>query len=950
MIRGVALLLTVLTGFSGLVYEVAWQQYLAVLLGSHSEATAAVLGIFLGGLSYGYFLFGRLSRAQVARARARGEPPRLLLLYGAVEAAIGVYALCFPALFAGAQALSLALPSATAGLAFAVDLALTALLIGPPTILMGGTVPLLTQGLTRDVEDATRLHALVYATNTLGAFLGALAAGFLLVPWLGLRGCVLAMGAVNLAAGGVFLAVGRRVPQQAVAPREAIPEPAVAAEPERAPAAVSGLLVCSGVALLAGFAMMTLQTAMNRIGALSLGASHFTFAMVVATFVLCIALGSFAVSALPRVRPSYLPLGQWLLVVYLLLLYPLVEDAPYWAHVVRMHFASQPANFLSFHLAIFLSILSIFAVPVALSGALLPLLFHDLRRERGDLGSVAGRLYSWNTVGSLAGALLSGYALLFWLDLHHTYRIAVLALATGATLLTLRALPGARTRALVLVGLALVVLGVAMQPAWAPERLAAGLFRSNRPTHGTSGPDAFFAANADRAASVLFYDDDPSATISVMEIRPGSRSIVTNGKSDGNVPVDNPTTGMLALLPALLADEVVRSFVIGYGTGMSVGELVALDSMREVVVAEISTAVIDAAPLFEPLHRGAAFDPKTKIVRSDAYRALLRSPGGYDVILSEPSNPWVTGVEMLFSVEFLKAAREKLSPGGVYAQWFHFHETDAASLRLVFKSYLEAFPRTAAWYGGSNDLVLVGFARDDHEIDLSVLERRFDRADFREQFAAIGVTSLPRLLAHEILPLGVVNEMDLGDRVHTILHPRLSHSAARAFFFGRPGRLPTSATANAARAGATQSLVQRFARERFAGRLPDDFRLELLRAACLLSKRRCATLWSSWIAEAPDSPVLAERLAMARSDERLARPLRPEKLARLAGLYRADGTADVNASFVSAVEVANAFLVHYDHAAPFHAEALRGVWRRCDDDARCAAEWPRIEGFGTLPE
>ena len=208
-IRLTALLLTVLTGATGLVYEVTWQKYLSTLLGSHSEATAAVLGIFLAGLSIGYGLFGRVTRLLVKRAMETGRPPRLLFVYGLIEGGIGVYAILFPVLFALVQQLSLHIPHTTAGVAFAFDVFLVALLLAPPTILMGGTIPLLTQGLSRSVQDATRFHALVYGFNTAGAFFGALAGGFVLVPSLGLATTVMAMGALNLAVGAAFVALQR---------------------------------------------------------------------------------------------------------------------------------------------------------------------------------------------------------------------------------------------------------------------------------------------------------------------------------------------------------------------------------------------------------------------------------------------------------------------------------------------------------------------------------------------------------------------------------------------------------------------------------------------------------------------------------------------------------------------------------------------------------------------
>ncbi len=161
MVRGLALLLTLLTGFSGLVYEVTWQKYLATLLGSHSEATADVLGLFLGGLALGYALFGHVTRRLVVGARAASRPPRLLVAYGAVEATIGAYALCFPFFFELAQRVSFRLPLGSGALSFSFDVALSALLIGPPSVLMGATIPMLTQALARGLADATRFHALV---------------------------------------------------------------------------------------------------------------------------------------------------------------------------------------------------------------------------------------------------------------------------------------------------------------------------------------------------------------------------------------------------------------------------------------------------------------------------------------------------------------------------------------------------------------------------------------------------------------------------------------------------------------------------------------------------------------------------------------------------------------------------------------------------------------------
>ena len=294
----------------------------------------------------------------------------------------------------------------------------------------------------------------------------------------------------------------------------------------------------AAVALLVGFAMMTLQTVLIRLGGLSFGSSQFTFSMVVAVFVLCIALGSFAVSALPRI-PRVLAARRAL------------EPAPAFgrslqrgrhravlgARAAHALYRNHPETFYPYQANAFLGVLLVLALPVALSGAVLPLMFHALRDRVGDLGDMAGRLYSWNTLGSLLGALIGGYALLFWLDLHHSFRIAMAAIAIAAVLMTMQRFQIGRLAPALALASALAV--IAMLPAWRPERLAAGTFRIRAAlVDSFSGPTAFFRSYT-QAYTLRFYDDDPVASISVKAVQGSggaTLAIVSNGKSDGSIP------------------------------------------------------------------------------------------------------------------------------------------------------------------------------------------------------------------------------------------------------------------------------------------------------------------------------------------------------------------------------------------------------------------------------
>jgi spermidine synthase len=836
---------------------------------------------------------------------------RLLYAYALVEAGIGLYALLFPWIFTFAQSISLLGPSST-GPGFVFDIGLSTLLLGPPTVLMGATIPFLTLALPDNLDRATRVHAWVYGSNTIGAFAGALMGGFVLIPMLGLDTILWAMACVNLVAAACFAQLDRSC--RAIGTNE------VAQTPEKT---VPQLLAWATVALLAGLAMMTLQTTLNRIGGLSFGSSQFTFAMVVAVFVLCIAIGSLSVSAFSRIPRGFVVGSQWTLVFSLFPLYFVLADAPYWAHVLRALFRPVDLAFYGYQGAIFTGLLFLLAIPIGLSGALLPLLFHELQREVRDLGSVAGRLYAWNTIGSLVGALIGGYVLFLWLDLHHIYRVAMVALAVGATILTSLVL---RPVSRLVPPLMLVpTLGaIFLLPAWPPDQLASGLFRARSPMRNTfEGPGALFDRRS--RGDIIYYEDGPTSSVAVLEgdEGPETRSIVVNGKPDGSLIGDYPTMALTALIPALMAESHERAFVIGWGTGVTTGELAALEETRDVRVAEISRGVIEAAPLFDVGNLQASKNPKVQIIRGDAYRSLLRSDGKYNLIVSEPSNPWVTGVEMLYSREFLQAARARLAPGGVYAQWFHVYESDVDVVSLVLRTYAEVFPHVSVWFALGPDLLLLGFDEPQRPLDVRALESRFGQADFRAGFSRVGIETFAGVLAHELLPLGTLHAAPLEGAIQTLRHPILSYRAARAFFLGKQAWMPPFATPAHRETSLRNSLLLRYAES--ADILPEDVLDEAAREMCRLGRtQQCATLFARWQLDRPGSPRLKAALVAARNENRNAgREIAQPQLRALQMLF--DGRVpEVPAPALAqqAERLTERFLRYYHHPVPFDRRVI----------------------------
>lgn len=402
------------------------------------------------------------------------------------------------------------------------------------------------------------------------------------------------------------------------------------------------------------------------------------------------------------------------------------------------------------------------------------------------------------------------------------------------------------------------------------------------------------------------------------------------------------------MLPALLAHRAENAFVIGYGTGVTVGELAALQSIRHVEVAEIATGVVRAAPFFDFGNQTASLNPKVRIVREDAYRALVRSPEIFDIIASEPSNPWVTGVEMLFSREFLAAARAHLAPGGVYAQWFHLYETDEETVSMVLRTYKSVFDQAGVWFTIDNDLLLLGFANGDHVIDLDRLIARAEAPDAAASLRRAHIYGVPALLAHELLPVGVLHAMPLPGDVHTLFHPRLSHIAAQAFFRGRKADLPVSMTPEAAAIGARNSLLGRYA-ARFAGGLPDRLRLEVATETFKYWPNLATTLLAAWDADQPNSAHLRHAADSFWRDPHRPQDLGPEDYARLQFLLTGHGSPSVS-SRADAERASVLFERYYHHAAPFRRASLASLWSSCPPDSATRSARQQVESrLGPLP-
>ena len=781
------------TGFAGLIYQVAWQKYLSRMLGSDSIATAIILATFLGGLSAGYYICGKLTTRVKNHFKA----------YAVLEGIIGAWCINFPMLFD-------MLASATQHWRFSPPLLIilqgvfcSALLMGIPTICMGGTIPFLTRGISGNIREATHVHANVYAVNTAGAFAGALAAGFYLIPEYGLPLSVMGTASLNFAAFAFFYAISLRFrSQDAPAEAEAKTENSETgsgqiSEPETSRRFSPRILYA--VAFLSGFYVMTLENVLIRIINLSMGSSSYSFSLIVSVFILSIAVGSYVVGRFRDMSPRMLFTNQLLITLLLLLTYLTLDTWPYWAHLVRIAFQSHEVGRVGYYICAFMALFAALILPVGCMGATVPIAFHEIKRDLGNVGKHSGILFSLNTVGSLSGSLIGGIILYYFMDNPGVFLTAMLLAALSTCLAARQSIGAAGGRYFAYASLLAVLLlvfsvfsDVLGTPFYNQDNFKIGTFRTRSPlSYSFDGPKDFFP-KFNKGYDLKFYKDGPSATVAVTESShekpvPGkSMAILVNGKSDSSTRGDSYTLKLLAHIPALLAKQRKDIMLIGLGTGVTLGELSLYPDAEHIDVAEISPTVAEALPLFREYTYDVHKDPRVSIRLGDAFRILGRSRKKWDIIISEPSNPWVTGIDLLFTQEFYKLAKAHLKEGGILIQWMQLYATSPDMVGMMVNTIRQEFEHACAFIANGPDMLLVApsrpFSTEDFERADAILK---NNGRVRASLEDLSMASVDAILMRQVWPASYILDKFSGYGLQTMDNPRLHYMAGKNFFMGK---------------------------------------------------------------------------------------------------------------------------------------------------------------------
>ncbi len=708
-------LLFILSGAAGLFYESVWSRYLGLFVGHNAYAQVIVLVIFLGGMALGAMIVGRITH--------RIKEP--LFGYAMIEFAIGLVGLFFQDIYVGVTnwAYTTVFPSTAGSVMLTVSKwGIAALLILPQSVLLGATFPLMTAGALRRLKSAPgHTLAVLYFANSLGAAVGVLIAGFYLVELSGLPGTILAAAILNfIVAVGAMVAM-KYHPAPEGQPQGVVPETQASAAAASAggaltPVALQRLLLWT--ALGTAIASFVYEIAWIRMLSLVLSSATHSFELMLSAFILGLALGSLWVRRrADRFAEPLRTLGLvqiWMGALALATL-PLYLHAFGWMATFIQTFARTEQGYVGYNIARYAICLLVMLPATFCAGITLPLITRTL--ILGGAGEKAiGQVYSWNTFGSIIGVSLSALVLMPLLGLKGLLATgALFDMAIGVTILfaIARGAPRARRLAMGAAGVWVVVaLAAALSPAFDRNLLVSGVYRFGVvPPKGTR--------------EMLYYHDGRTATVSAQRIvQTGDISIATNGKSDGSLPMywldacdstgprhptrgDAATQAVMAIMTLAYKPGAEVGAVIGQGTGMSTHLLLGSPALKALYTIEIEPEMIRASRAFYPANRRDFDDPRSHYVVDDAKSYFAAAGRKYDFIFSEPSNPWVSGVSGLFTVEFYDRVNQYLKPDGVFAQWIHIYDINDQLVMTVLSALHQKFDHYEVYMPAASDMLVI---------------------------------------------------------------------------------------------------------------------------------------------------------------------------------------------------------------------------------------------------
>ncbi len=783
-----------LSGFSALIYEVAWLSRIQLVMGHTVYSLATTVSAYLAGLAWGALWVPRLRRSGI-------DP---LWLYLGAELGVGIYGVFFSPLVALWKApygaLVTALPTLPLPVISAVQFVFCGALVALPTFLMGTTLPLLADYLYRRPNEISEKTPALYGVNTLGAMTGAFGAGYLILPALGYDRSILLAAGINLS---LFLIITVISGGEAKMPpwrawREGLTRTLRARREE--PAAWGVLRAADWPAVVAlfvsGFVSLELQMVWNRLAALGFGPSVYVFPLITTIVLAGIGLGSLLfrrIAARERMAGlalAFLPAAGGLAVLGGTAFFATAPKLTLWVHM-------GAPGFWSYTFWQFLWAAATLLPAAMLTGAIFPAAATALTRgrERDEATAALSAGYAVNIAGLIVGGVAGSFVLLPGLGIESLIQFTTYGLLglSAYVALTRHWLPAA--------AIAVWVLGwiaVEVTPAWDWQRLTAGYFYNrfhkmeNVKLRNLGWANQWEYSQSNETV-LIDRRDDPHATVSIhgMSGKQGYRAFKINGKVDGNNDADLGTTRLLAFLPALIRSDYQNAVVIGLGTGSTAANVLRYPQMKSVEVVELSSAMVHFSQTYFKGTDGDIWDdPRFRLENRDGRDFLEHTRSRFDLIVSEPSNPWVDGVASLFTREFFDTVSRRLSPAGVAMIWFHSYALTCDTVWPVLVAAAEAFKGLLV-LRVSGDLYILGSNDPELRVQQVVPENAFMEKGLMKEAGVYRsredstYTVYKKLLENRLLydRAGLVKGM-VAVEANTDDNQSLQYRSGRVFFSG----------------------------------------------------------------------------------------------------------------------------------------------------------------------
>lgn len=721
------------SGLCALLYQTTWLREFRLIFGSSTAASAAVIGIFMGGLGFGSALLGK--RAERAR--------RPLAFYAGLEFLIALSAALTPALVSIVRAVYIACGGNLAMGPFVstcVRLLLAAVVLAVPTLLMGGTLPAMARFAVSDRDASRRGLAFLYGMNTLGAVVGASAGTFYLLERFGNHTTLYFACGLNVTVAGLAWLVARAgQPDDEVTVTVSVEGSSNASAPAR---------LILGAAALTGFVFLLMELVWYRMLSPILGGTAFTFGLILIVALLGIGSGGVIYSLFVSERRPTLNAFACICALEALFLaipYALGDQIALSAMLLK------PLATLGFGGRIlgWLGICGIIVFPPAFfAGIQFPVLLGLLGKGREKVGSQTGTAYAWNTAGAIAGSLAGGFGLIPLLTAPGTWKLVIALLVICAFVAViagqrdsarpLHALPSVLINAL-----AVLILFFADGPtvAWRHGQLDRMKKYSATPNETR---DLLHSLRRD----ILWQADGIESSIGISKTN--GLAFIVNGKCDGNSKSDAGTQVMSGLLPALTHPNPKRAAVVGLGTGSTAGWIAAIPAIERVDVIELEPVIKKFAAQCAPVNHNALANPKLNLIFGDGRELLLTSQQKYDVVVSEPSNPYRAGVASLFTREYYESVARNLNKDGLFAQWMQGYDVDLRTIRIFYATLSTVFPHIETWQTESGDLLLI-CSKTPIRYDLDSMRSRLAAEPFRTAIANVWrTTDLEGVFSHYV--------------------------------------------------------------------------------------------------------------------------------------------------------------------------------------------------------